>query len=94
MTTWNYRITRRVLDAGDVLREVEYAIREVYYSDEGAVEGWTEDAIPPVGDTPLGVMEALARMDGAWRLGVLDLETRKTLTSREAVALDKELEPL
>ena len=43
MITWNYRVFRE--DDGD------YVIREVFYGEDGAVLGCTENAVEPYGST-------------------------------------------
>ena len=41
MTTWNYRVcTTPYVDGGDV----SYEIVEVYYGNDGKIEGWSEGA--------------------------------------------------
>jgi hypothetical protein len=42
MSSWNYRV---------VQRDDEFAIHEVFYADDGAVEGMTSDPVFPRGDT-------------------------------------------
>jgi hypothetical protein len=44
MSHWNYRVMKRENDAG----EFEFGIYEVYYDDDGRVQGWKADSMVPV----------------------------------------------
>jgi len=55
MMTWNYRIIHHNED------ESYYGLHEVYYDENGAIDGWTEDALI-VGDTKDEILETLAMM--------------------------------
>ena len=48
--SWNYRVVRDVHQVGNEEHE-SYTIREVYYDKDGEIEGWTQDACYPAGDT-------------------------------------------
>lgn len=70
--TWNYRVMRNC--------HGEYEIREVFYGADGSVEGWTDGASYPLGETFRELMDdALAYYD-ALNKPVLDAETGKQLT--------------
>lgn len=43
--TWNHRVVRKVFNKGTENEEEEYSIREVFYNDEGAIYGYTENPI-------------------------------------------------
>lgn len=45
--TWNYRVMRTTDPDGTHV----FAIHEVYYDAGGAIEGWTENAARPQGET-------------------------------------------
>ena len=46
--SWNYRVIHRILDNG----EHQFAIHEVYYSDDGTtIKSWTENSVYPTGET-------------------------------------------
>lgn len=47
MGTWNYRVLKHTPEKGHTY----YAIHEVYYADDGATNGHTENAVWPVGET-------------------------------------------
>lgn len=46
MSHWNYRVIRQV--EGE---EIVWGIHEVYYAEDGSIEGWTANAIDPHGNT-------------------------------------------
>ena len=79
MSHWDYRLcVEQVGTYGGP--EPQYSIREVYYDDDGAVQGWTAQPATFVGDTPGEVWESLNRALSAWPMkGVLDLDTRETV---------------
>ena len=80
MSHWNYRLCVEAEDDGEDGTQPVYSIREVYYDDDGAVQGWTAQPATFVGDTPGEVIEALHRALMAWPTkGVLDLDTRETV---------------
>ena len=56
---WNYRIVRSYPANKE---EAWYSIREVYYDNNGKVNGWTEDAIAPESNTIEGLLEILQLM--------------------------------
>jgi len=47
MGTWNYRVIKHQPEKGHVY----YAVHEVYYNDDKSMNGHTENAIWPVGET-------------------------------------------
>lgn len=57
MGHWNHRVTRQKTRFGDW-----YAIREVYYDDQGNVTAWTEGEMAPVGETVEELRADLERM--------------------------------
>jgi hypothetical protein len=63
MITWNYRVFRE--DDG------EYVIREVFYSEDGAILGCTANAIEPYGRTLEELAQTLADFQSALALPVL-----------------------
>lgn len=89
MSGWNYRITRETFPDGEHM----FAIREVYYDDDGKPNGWTKEPIAAVGDTAIEVLDTLGRMSGCGAAGVLDLDTRETLTLRGKPKKSKKAKP-
>ena len=57
MAHWNHRVIQRIV--GD---EVEFGIHEVYYNDDGDVEGYTEQPVRVYGETLDELRETLERM--------------------------------
>ena len=46
--SWNYRVLQHLDHDGDPY----YEIHEVYYSKDGAIEGWTANSVGPAGSAP------------------------------------------
>lgn len=55
--TWNNRIFRHKVKDSEY-----YQIHEVYYSERGKLDGYTEDAISPRGDTVEELIEHLEQL--------------------------------
>ena len=79
MTHWNYRIMRRKGYYGD--GEVHYGIYEVYYADDGSVDGWTDRPMEPNGQTLDEIEGDMIYMKMAFDHPVLDYETGKDVNS-------------
>lgn len=62
---WNYRVFRD--------RDGQYAIREVFYSDDGRLEGWTEEPVYPRAESLAGLRTELEHYAAAMEMPVLDL---------------------
>ena len=75
MTTWNYRIVRRI----DPLSASGYwlGIYEAYYDDEGNCDALTEDAISVEGETLESLHADYRLFAEAFTKPVLDYETRQ-----------------
>ena len=69
---WNYRLMRREHSG-----ETTVAIHEVFYDDNGDVDGWTEGPCQPMGASPDGLLDDLKTMLEAFDQPVLDYETGK-----------------
>lgn len=67
MTTSNYRVVRRVVNAHPL-----YTIIEVFYYDDGAVHAIERHGHPPWGRSREGCAETLAKMQQALNRPVLD----------------------
>ncbi|MBW1835147.1 MAG: hypothetical protein JRI62_10590 [Deltaproteobacteria bacterium] len=59
MSYWNYRVIRKHYKESDTNT---YQIHEVYYKEDGAIEGWTESAVEPLGETPDELREDIRLM--------------------------------
>jgi len=68
MTHWNYRVIRREHDAG----EVTFQIHEVYYAQDGSIEGWTADPVTPLGESTGELREDIRYFLVAFRKVVLE----------------------
>ncbi len=56
--TWNNRIFRRKYDSGNP----SFTIHEAYYDANGKLDGWTENAIEPRGESVEELIEHLQQM--------------------------------
>jgi hypothetical protein len=78
MITWNYRVFRE--DDGD------YVIREVFYSEDGAILGCTANAVEPYGSTLEELAQTLADFQSALALPILtvhDIPQQTTVPERK-----------
>ncbi len=74
MSHWNYRVVKkRNKESNDVV----YRIHEVYYSEAGAIEGWTKDPVQPLGETEFELREDIRYLLEAFRLPVLEEKEQK-----------------
>ena len=76
MGHWNHRVMRHV-EFSPVQRQevVWYAIHEVYYNDDGEVNGWKENPDYARGDDLEDLTAYLGLMTEALKHPVLDYET-------------------
>ncbi len=56
--SWNYRIMKREISEN----EFEFGIYEVYYNENGKINGWTEESIVPVVDNKEGLKSEVVEM--------------------------------
>jgi hypothetical protein len=71
--SWNYRVTRVKGETDDYA----YGIREVYYAEDGAIQGWTAKEVPLYGDSWSELVHAHALMGGAFDRPVIDVTDEK-----------------
>lgn len=71
--TWNYRMTRELLPDGLGGLSDVFAIREVYYDDDGNPTSWSKDPIAAHGETWRDAAEDLTLMGVALGAPILDL---------------------
>lgn len=69
--TWNYRMTVETCDDEDV-----WALREVYYDDDGNVTSWSKDPVTPIGTSWREFADELSRMSGVIGQLAFDLDTK------------------
>jgi hypothetical protein len=85
MSFWNHRVIHRYDEKHDVHT---YRIHEVYYDDDGSIEGWTEKAMAPVGETPAQLREDIRHLMKAFQKPILTEQIedgKETLVSDEDV---------
>jgi len=68
MSFWNHRVIHRYHEETD---SHTYHIHEVYYDDNGFVEGWTESAMEPFGETPSELREDIRHFIKAFQKPIL-----------------------
>jgi hypothetical protein len=75
---WNHRVCKNTEQG-----EIFYNIHEVYYDDDGKVEGWTQNAVAPLGNDLDELRNELKWMLEALDKPILDLadELLKVLPS-------------
>jgi len=75
MSHWNYRVMQqpeRPDDPDD--KGIWLAIHEVFYDDDGEVDGWTKDAVTVGGNSKEELLKVLENMTAAAEKPVLDYE--------------------
>lgn len=82
---WNHRVMRRTY-VGDFETIVVDEIYEVYYDDDGNVDGWTTDPVGPSfyvneDDGQGSIRDDIARFMRATELPILDYETGKEISN-------------
>ena len=77
MSHWNYRVTRQRVPEDPLGLDYVYAIRDVYYDDDGGLS-WGAEPQAPHGETWAELYDDLSKMmDGALLRPGLDLDTRE-----------------
>lgn len=66
--TWNYRVLRKSDEPGETV----YRIHEVYYADDGSIDGWTVEPVQPLGESPSELREDIRYFLSAFRKPVLE----------------------
>ena len=69
MGTWNHRIIRKVFPEHDT---VTFEIHDVYYSDQGVIDSWTEEPVSPSGESEAELREDIRHFLQAFRLPILE----------------------
>jgi hypothetical protein len=69
--TWNYRVLKEKYIAKDGVVEYSYTIHETYYNKKGKIEGITENACAPFGETPEELKSVHKMMEDAFSKKVL-----------------------
>ena len=55
---WNYRVVKRTNDCG----ETEFGVHEVYYYNDGKIQGIVADAVSPISHSLTGLQNLLRKM--------------------------------
>ncbi len=82
MSCWNYRVIRKSHPGTDA---VSYQIHEVYYKEDGSINGWTEDPVEPHGETVEELREDIGHFRHAFRRPVLE---EKEVDQKEVLVED------
>jgi hypothetical protein len=69
--SWNHRVIRRKSGLGHE-PEFIYAVHEVYYNENGEIDGWTAQPVSPAGDDLKQLGSDLSRFSAALDLPVLE----------------------
>ena len=81
MSHWNYRVVRKHHPEPD---SVTYHVHEVYYRDDGGIEGWTQESVAPMGETAGELREDIRYFLHAFRRPILqakEIDEEATLVS-------------
>jgi len=68
--SWNYRIMKRKTSETDF----EFGIYEVYYNEDGSIQGYTKNSLTPVVDSPEGLKYELQVMLKAFDKKILEYQ--------------------
>lgn len=69
--SWNHRVIRRT-HSPSIDPEWTYQIHEVYYSDDGSIESWTENPVAPRGENPTELQSEIRLFSAALNQPVLE----------------------
>ncbi len=69
MSSWNYRIIK-IIGSGEPI----YRIHEVYYDNNGKIEGWTKEPVLPYGENVDELREDIYYFLQAFRQPILELK--------------------
>ena len=67
--SWNHRVLRTTEPDGSHV----FAIHEVYYHDDGAIQAWTVEPVHPVGETMKVLYGELMMFERAFTRHILDV---------------------
>jgi len=86
MEYWDYRIIKSI-EPGESI----YKIHEVYYDDNGNIDGWTEEPVLPCGENTGELREDIHYFLEAFRQPVLEIAEKN---GKEGLIEAKEKQPL
>lgn len=87
MSHWNHRVMRREYKSGGEVEVID-EIYEVYYTDSGEVDGWTDEPVGPshyVGIDDGTLLDSVKRFEHATALPTLDYETGKEIDMSKSI---------
>ena len=90
MSHWNYRVVRKPWPDTDSVSD-SYELHEVYYTDEGAIEGWTVDPVAPHGESSVELREDVRWFLQAFRRPILEA---RSVEGREVLVADEDDQPV
>jgi hypothetical protein len=76
---WNHRIIRHIEKITHMDDSIYYAIHEVYYDEDGKVNGWTEEPIRIMEESLEDLKVTLQRLVESFDNPVLDKETKEPI---------------
>jgi len=79
MKYWNYRVMRRKW----VNDYYTHSIHEVYYNNKGRATLWSQDPLPPIGDSLKELKRDIKFYKQALDKPVLDFKTGKEIKEKE-----------
>ena len=71
MTSWNHRVIKRVHHLKNYYPDTEidnwdedsFGVHEVFYNDDGVIDGWTESPVDPHGETLDELKQSIHRFE-------------------------------
>ncbi len=69
MSHWHYRVIRKHHPETD---SVTYHVHEVYYQEDGSIDGWTQESVAPLGETVEELREDIRYFLQAFRCPILE----------------------
>lgn len=69
MANWNYRVIRKTCSRTGM---VTYQVHEVYYTETGGIDCWTQEAVEPLGTTEAELRNDVHAFLAAFRKPVLE----------------------
>lgn len=69
MANWNYRVIRKACAATGI---VTYQVHEVYYTEDGGIDCWTQQPVEPLGTTESQLRNDVHAFLAAFRKPVLE----------------------
>jgi hypothetical protein len=70
--SWNYRVIKRAFKTPAGYTEVQHAVYEVYYDEDGSVKAWSMKPTYIVGETLDELKDDLKRYSAAFDKPILD----------------------